>query len=81
MLAPEADPFNYSPRLKIPVLMLNGKYNFVHRVEDGLNPFFNILGTPLEDKVRRIYESGLPPRVERIKETTAFLDKYLGPVK
>jgi formylglycine-generating enzyme required for sulfatase activity/dienelactone hydrolase len=80
-MAPEADPFNYSPRLRIPVLMLNGKYNFVHRVEDGLNPFFNILGTPLEDKVRRIYETDLPPRVERIKETTAFLDKYLGAVK
>lgn len=80
--APEADPFNYAPRVRIPVLMLNGRYNFSHRVEDGLDPFFNILGTPPEDKVKRIYETdSMPPRLERIKEVTAFLDKYLGPVK
>jgi len=80
--APEADPFNYAPRVRIPVLMLNGHYNFVHRVEDGLDPFFKILGTPPENKVKRIYETdSTPPRLERIKEVTAFLNKYLGPAK
>jgi formylglycine-generating enzyme required for sulfatase activity/dienelactone hydrolase len=80
MFAPEADPFNFTPRVKIPLLMLNGGYDFVHHVEGGLNPFIRFLGTPPEHQVRRVYETDhQAPRLERIKETTAFLNKYLGP--
>mgnify|MGYP001558742334 CR=1 FL=1 len=40
-----------------------------------------MLGTPAKDKRHVIYESGhIPPRQEMIKETLAWLDKYLGPV-
>ena len=26
---PEVDPFNYAPRVRLPVLMLNGRYDLV----------------------------------------------------
>ena len=79
MFAPEADPLNFTPRLRIPLLMLNGGYDFVHHVEGGLNPFIRFLGTPPEHQVRRVYETDhQAPRLERIKETMAFLNKYLG---
>jgi hypothetical protein len=42
---------------------------------------FDLLGTPPEHKRRLTYEGGHSvPRVEMIKETLAWLDRYLGPV-
>jgi serine/threonine protein kinase/dienelactone hydrolase len=80
--APEADPFNFALRVKIPILMLNGRYDFMRRFEEGQNLLYEYLGTPRENIVRKTYETDHDaPRLERIKETTAFLDKYLGPVK
>jgi serine/threonine protein kinase/formylglycine-generating enzyme required for sulfatase activity/cephalosporin-C deacetylase-like acetyl esterase len=80
--APEADPFNFAPRIKIPMLMLNGRYDFVKRVQEGQSLLYECLGTPPENKFWKIYESDHhAPRLERIKEMTTFLDKYLGPVK
>jgi formylglycine-generating enzyme required for sulfatase activity/dienelactone hydrolase len=79
---PEADPFNYLPRVKAPVLMLNGRYDFFLPVETSQRPFFERLGTPEKHKVLRRYDSGHGvPRAARIKETLAWLDRYLGPVK
>ena len=78
---PEADPFNYLPRVDIPVLILNGRYDFFFPLESSQKPFFNWLGTPADKKVIHRYESGHGvPRTERIKETLAWLDHYLGPV-
>jgi eukaryotic-like serine/threonine-protein kinase len=43
---------------------------------------FRLLGTPKENKRHVIYESGhAVPRTEVIKETLAWLDRYLGPVQ
>jgi hypothetical protein len=42
---------------------------------------YDLLGTPDEHKRLMLYETDhIPPRVEFIKETLAWLDKYLGPV-
>ena len=80
--APEADPFNFAPRVNIPILMLNGKYDFLRRFEEGQNLLYEFLGTPRENIVRKTYETDHDaPRLERFREVTAFLDKYLGPVK
>ena len=80
--APEADPFNFAPRVRIPILMLNGRYDFARRVEEGQNLLYENLGTPRENILRKTYETDHDaPRLDRIKETAAFLDKYLGPVK
>ena len=79
---PEVDPFNYLPRVKSPVLMLNGKYDFFFPSATAQEPFFKRLGTPAADKKYILYEGGHDvPRTELIKESLAWLDKYLGPVR
>jgi eukaryotic-like serine/threonine-protein kinase len=79
---PEVEPINHLPRIKSPVLMLNGKYDFFFPSETAQKPFFQFLGTPAPDKVWKLYEGGHDvPRTELIKESLAWLDKYLGPVR
>ena len=79
---PEVDQLNFLPRVKQPVLMLNGKYDMFFPVETSQKPMFNFLGTSADKKKLIIYESGhLVPRVEFVKETLLWYDKYLGEVK
>jgi len=79
---PEADQINFLPRIKVPVLMLNGQYDFYFPVDTSQKPMFDILGTPAEDKRQIIYPSShFVPRTELIKEVLSWLDKYFGPVK
>src|SRR5512143_1040899 len=79
---PEADQINFVSRVKIPVLMLNGRYDHFFPVESSQVPLYRLLGTPATDKKHVVYESGhAVPRKNFIKETLDWLDKYLGPVK
>ena len=79
---PEGDPINYVTRVKTPTLMLNGKYDTLMPLETSIKPMFDLLGTPVEHKQLKLYETDhIPPRVEYIKETLAWLDRYLGPVE
>jgi hypothetical protein len=79
---PEADQLNYLPRVTQPVLMLNGEFDNYFPIETAQKPMFRLLGTPPGDKKMIVYPSGhLVPRVEFMKETLAWLDQYLGPVR
>ena len=79
---PEVDPINYLPRIHIPVLMLNGKYDFFFPAGTSQRPFFERLGTAAADKKYFVYEGGHDvPRPRLIAETLEWLDRYLGPVK
>ena len=79
---PEANQFNYVTRVKTPTLMLNGKYDTLLPLETSSKPMFELLGTPAPDKQQKLYETDhIPPRNEFIKETLAWLDRYLGPVE
>ena len=79
---PEVDELNFAPRVKVPVLMLNGRFDFFYPVETSREPMFRLLGTPKQHKRRVVYETGHNiPRNELIKETLDWLDRYLGPVK
>ncbi len=79
---PEVDPFNYLPRVRQPVLMLNGRYDFFFPVRSAQEPFFRNLGAPAADRKYIVYEGGHDvPRTELIREGIAWLDKYVGPVK
>ena len=79
---PEVDPLNFLPRVTVPLLMLNGKYDFFFPVEISQKPFFQMLGTPAEHKKYIVYEGGHDvPRTALITETLAWLDKYLGTVR
>jgi formylglycine-generating enzyme required for sulfatase activity/dienelactone hydrolase len=79
---PEVDQLNFLPRVKQPVLMLNGKHDMFFPVETSQKPMFGFLGTEPADKKFIIYEAGhLVPRTDFVKETLFWYDKYLGPVK
>ena len=78
---PEVDPVNFVSRVRMPVLMVNGRYDFFLPLETSQRPMFRMLGTPERDKRHVVFESGhIPPRTESIKEILNWLDRYLGPV-
>jgi hypothetical protein len=79
--APETDPLNYAPRVRIPTLMLNALYDFESPVETSQRPLFDLLGTPSEHKRHKVFESGHALLVEyAAREILPWLDRYLGPV-
>jgi len=76
------DAINFIGRVKIPVIMLNGKYDNYFPVETSQKPMFSLFGTPPTQKKYVLYETGhFVPRNQLIKESLDWLDKYLGPVK
>jgi serine/threonine protein kinase len=80
---PEINPLNFAPRVKIPVLMLNGRYDSKFDVESQQKPLFLSLGTPVKDKIHLIYESGHPlwPLRDWMMDILSWLDKYWGSVE
>jgi predicted esterase len=79
---PEVDPISFAPQIKIPVLMVNGRYDFVLPYETCQQPFFRLLGTPAADKRQVVLESGHGlPYTPWFRETLDWLDHYLGRVK
>jgi formylglycine-generating enzyme required for sulfatase activity/dienelactone hydrolase len=83
LMPPEADALNYVSRLKIPVLMIGGRHDYVFPLETSQKPMFERLGAPSDQKRHVIFDSGHTnfPRSETIREVLGWLDKYLGPVK
>jgi len=80
--APEADTINFAPRVTIPILMINGKYDFDTPLNTCQIPLFRSLGTPAKDKRTALFDAGhIVPRNEMIKETLDWLDRYLGSVR
>jgi len=78
------DIFNFAPRVNIPVLLLNGKYDYLFPHETSQRPLFEALGAPEEDKRLVLFETAHSMhgfRTEMIKETLDWLDRYLGPVE
>jgi dienelactone hydrolase len=79
---PETEPINFLPRITIPVLMLNGRYDHYFPVETSQRPFFRLLGTPPDRKRQVIADGGhFVPRNQLIGESLDWLDRYLGPVR
>ena len=79
---PEVDIFNFTPRIKIPTLMLNGRYDHFFPVEKTQIPLYWLLGTTEKDKRHVIFDTGHGlPTNKAIREVLDWLDKYLGPVK
>ena len=77
---PEAEQLNYVTRVTQPTLMLNGELDFYFPPEHSQRPMFDLLGTPPEHKKRLTYERGhTVPKTELIRESLAWLDRYLGP--
>ena len=83
--APEADPFNFVPRVRVPILMVNGDQDFIFPVHTLQRPFVDGLGTPAADKRHVLHPGGHEilgtKRSQIIQEVVAWLDKYLGRVQ
>jgi dienelactone hydrolase len=80
---PEVDNFNFLPRVRVPVLMLNGRYDYTFPLDTSQGPFFRWLGTPEKDKRHIVYDAAHDVMVNRtqvVKEVLSWLDQYLGPV-
>ena len=77
---PEADELNYITRVKVPTLIMSGKYDSDFRLDEQVIPFYKLLGTPEADKKLTVFESShyISPQ-NRIKEIIPWLDKYFGP--
>jgi dienelactone hydrolase len=74
-VAPDIDPVTYAPRVRIPTLMLNGKYDFGMPVDTAQRPLFDLLGT------REKKQTGHKlPNDEVAAEMLPWLERYLGPV-
>jgi eukaryotic-like serine/threonine-protein kinase len=78
---PEIDRATYAPRIHIPTLMLNGRYDFGAPAETQQQPLFALLGTPPDQKRHAILETGHAMPIELVRpEILRWLDRYLGPV-
>ena len=78
---PEEDPVNFLPRVRIPVLMLSGRYDSVFPYETSQKPFLQLLGSPADKKKQILFDGGhFLPRTMMVAESLKWLDQYLGPV-
>jgi len=80
---PEVKQVNFAPRVTVPVLMLNGRYDFAWPYETHQKPLFDLFGTPEKDKHHILFETGhyIWSSIDSFKEILNFLDRYFGPVK
>jgi pimeloyl-ACP methyl ester carboxylesterase len=80
---PGGDQADFAPRLKLPVLMVNGRYDYTFPVAKAQDPLFNMLGTPDKDKSHVILETPhdvAQQRPQLVKAVLDWLDRYLGRV-
>jgi len=82
LYVPQVDVIHFAPRVRIPVLMQNGKYDYMLPWKTTIERPFELLGTPEGSKRLIAYESGHSIWFlnEYRKDIFEFLDRYLGPV-
>jgi formylglycine-generating enzyme required for sulfatase activity/dienelactone hydrolase/tRNA A-37 threonylcarbamoyl transferase component Bud32 len=77
---PEADPFNFAPRVRIPVLMLNGRYDFFFPIETSQIPLYRLLGSPADRKEHVVVDGAhFVPRAVLMQRVPDWYDRWLGP--
>lgn len=80
---PELAMQNYLPHVKLPVLLVTGRYDFTRPYDTSQKPFFELLGTPAEDKRHVVLDGGhLPPQYsDMVREMLGWTDAQFGPVR
>jgi formylglycine-generating enzyme required for sulfatase activity/dienelactone hydrolase len=82
---PAIDPLNHAPRVKIPVLMINGIDDSILPYETSQRPMYESLGTPEADKKHKRVPGGHGllslSNLEVREEVVVWLDRYLGPIE
>jgi TolB-like protein/dienelactone hydrolase len=76
---PLVQPANHAPRITIPVLMINGRYDQNFPLESRQQPLFDLLGAEGDRKKHAIYDAGHIgyPVSQQRREILAWLDKWL----
>jgi len=80
---PGNDQADFAPRLKMPVLMVNGRYDYAFSLDRAQNPLFAMLGTPAADKRHLVLDTPhdvTQQRPQLVKAVLDWLDHYLGRV-
>jgi dipeptidyl aminopeptidase/acylaminoacyl peptidase len=80
---PEWDPVHWAPRVEIPTLMVNGQLDYLYPFPTTVEPLFRSLGAAPEHKRLVPFPNAghWPlPRPAMLREMSAWLDRYLGPV-
>ncbi|MEP6989469.1 MAG: SUMF1/EgtB/PvdO family nonheme iron enzyme, partial [bacterium] len=81
---PGGDQADFAPRMKKPVLMVNGRYDFTFPYEKSQLPLFRMLGTPDSSKRHVVLETPhdvLALRPALVSAVLGWLDRYLGPIR
>jgi eukaryotic-like serine/threonine-protein kinase len=80
-MLPEVDAVNFVPRITIPVLMLEGRYDHLFPVDSSQEPLLALLGSSPDRKRQVLFDAGHGPlpRGQVIHESLTWLDTYLGP--
>ncbi|MBS1813187.1 MAG: protein kinase [Acidobacteria bacterium] len=75
---PEANPANFASHIRIPKLLLNGRYDEVHPLKIWVEPLYQSLSEP---KQLHLYDAGHSPPLEIIvPPINQWLDEVLGEV-
>jgi eukaryotic-like serine/threonine-protein kinase len=79
---PEFDTLNFAPRIRQPVLMVGGRYDFQNPLETSQRPLFERLGSAPDDKAHFLFDGGhVAPRQQEIMGAVLdWFDQHLGPV-
>jgi eukaryotic-like serine/threonine-protein kinase len=80
---PEIEGFNHAPRVKVPVLMMSGRYDPIFPYETAQLPLFRALGSPPDQKRHLTFPAGHSSygwRDQLDREGLDWLDRQFGPV-
>ena len=80
---PGIDQADFAPRMKKPVLMVNGRYDYTFPLETSQDPLFRMLGTPVAEKSHVVLDTPhdvTQQRATLIRVVLNWLDRYLGRV-
>ena len=69
-----SDQADFAPRMKKPVLMVNGRYDFSFPLEKSQNPLFAMLGTPDQDKRHAVLDTPHDVTQQRPQLVKVILD-------
>jgi serine/threonine protein kinase/formylglycine-generating enzyme required for sulfatase activity len=76
---PEANSVNFAPRIRVPKLLLNGRFDEENPWGQRAQPLWRLLREP---KRLQLVDGGhLPPAEARVPAINAWLDETIGPVR
>ena len=78
---PEVEAINFAPRVRVPTLMLNGRYDFFYPVDASQSFMLGLIGVPEPQKRWMVYPTSHNlPRENMVDETLRWLDQSFGRV-